>query len=85
MSEQVYCTCEKQTPVENETGIFCGWCGNTISVKPPQVLIDRALLVRLARLVFSVRLADLMFDGYTIDEADALREACQQILREYGE
>jgi hypothetical protein len=46
------------------------------------VTIDRALLVRLARIVSEMRLVELMDYG-TIDDARALRERCEQILREH--
>jgi hypothetical protein len=49
------------------------------------VTVDRVLLVQIARLVADMRMADMMIDGYTVDEARALRERCEQIIREHGE
>jgi hypothetical protein len=49
------------------------------------VTVDRALLVQMARLVVDMRMFDMMIDGYTIDDARALHERCEQIIKEHGE
>jgi hypothetical protein len=56
-----------------------------ITFDPNAVYVDKALLVQMARLVVDMRMFDMMIDGYTIDDARALHERCEQIIKEHGE
>jgi hypothetical protein len=76
-----FCTCTYQLTEINVYGErVCAHCGKPFGHR---VTIDRPLLVQMARLVADMRMADMMTDGYTVDEARTLRTACEQILREH--
>lgn len=69
-----FCTCTYQLTEINIYGErVCAYCGKPFGQR---VTVDRALLVKLARLVV---------EGKTLDVGWQLFERCEQILREYDD